>query len=508
MPSITNTMHWLSRSATPTTSSSTTTSTSYNPSKQPVRISEPKLVRSLDLIAPRTGTLGAGATVVRTPDEALRETGVRLNYEDKQPTKTFVDKKDKKNGAKKNKSPSPSVASTLVNEPISPPCSPPLPPLPLEDSEESRRSHFEVPKSPPRPNRDPPPAPIPIPAPVPMAIQPSSSNSSNLSRRSSLKVRTISTSSREEEAPIVPPLPPHIAASTQPPPFTAILLSEPPSNMIDPSKLIITIETCTQTYKTTFATINSRPSHLSEYVQSILGRPEYENSFNSLTASVYSTASDDMATYRHHLTSQGLVPSTASLHIFLDRASAPYAHILNYLRTPSVRGQPETLPRALQILASNSPASKLDSLIEVRDEAAFLNLEGLHKLCTDEIRLRYGPRMHTRGNSASAASVHSLHASVYSMQTLLEHGEAVDDTNSISTLPATVSDPGVPFKGPSKSVKEVASPSGGKDSRSRSPPTPQSWEGPGPALQQRSNSRQSQSRSSVKSFKATPGGWI
>lgn len=191
-------------------------------------------------------------------------------------------------------------------------------------------------------------------------------------------------------------------------------------------------------------------------------------------------------------------------------STGSYAHILNYLRTPVVAGQPETLPRALQIHASNSTTSKLESLIEARDEAAYLNLEGLYKLCTDEIRLRYGPRVHARGNSTSAASLHSLHASVYSMQTLLEHGEATNERNSIST-PAAMSDPGMFAKNQSKgaqSAKELASAPVGRDSRSRSPPTPQSWEGPGPALQQRSNSRQSQSRNSVKSLKTTPGGWI
>lgn len=143
-------------------------------------------------------------------------------------------------------------------------------------------------------------------------------------------------------------------------------------------------------------------------------------------------------------------------------------------------GQPETLPRALQLQASTSASARLESLIEVRDEAAFLALDGLHKLCTDEIRMRYGPRLHSRGQSSSAASFHSQQASVCSATTLAEHTEHLHNAPP-SPLPSSDS-----FSN--------------QTPRGKPPPTPQSWDG-----DQRSQSRQSLTRHSLKS---PPAGWI
>ena len=77
-------------------------------------------------------------------------------------------------------------------------------------------------------------------------------------------------------------------------------------------------KTCTQTFKTTLATLRSRPSHLAQFLAALFFRPHHES-----MASVYSAESDDLSTYRRHLTSQGLLPHTANIHVFLDRASAP-----------------------------------------------------------------------------------------------------------------------------------------------------------------------------------------
>ena len=146
-------------------------------------------------------------------------------------------------------------------------------------------------------------------------------------------------------------------------------------------------------------------------------------------------------------------------------------------------GQPETLPRALQLPASTSSSARLESLIEVRDEAAFLALDGLHKLCTDEIRLRYGPRLHSRGQSSSA-SLHSHNASVCSATTLAEHAEQQHPH---------------PHAGPPSPLPSSDSFSNNTP-RGKQPPTPQSWDG-----DQRSQSRQSLTRQSLKS---PPAGWI
>ncbi|KAF8076469.1 hypothetical protein FPV67DRAFT_1407125 [Lyophyllum atratum] len=450
-PSISNTMHWLSRSSTQSSSSP------YAPSK-PTRISEPKLVRSIELLSnPRSGVLGSGATVVRTPNEALRETRVRLTF----------DGKPREGG-----SPTPEEAqsrSSIASEKVqyatpaplesSPTTSPPLPPLPLPEEEESEflEAEPEPPKQPPRPIRAPPSLPSP-------------------SLRPSLKSKPVQNT---EDVTHVPPLPANISASPVPPPFSPILVSEIPTGAVDPSKIIVTLETCTSTHRTTLETLKSRPSHLSKYLSFLL--PSHRH---SAASSVYSNASDDMSTYRYHLTSQGLLPQASfSIHIFLDRPSAPYAHILNYLRSPIGSPEaPETLPRGVQM---QSPSHlRLESLLELRDEAAYLNLEGLHKLCTDEIRLRHGPRLHTRGQSASTiGSTHSLRTSVYSLHALLERVE----TDMRSNPRDSHSSGSRSTKGSPTEMRAL-----------RSPPTPQSWNG---APRGRSEGRSSPVRS-------PPAGWI
>lgn len=295
--SISNSMHWLART-------SSSPATSYAAPK-PVRISEPKPVRSIDILSsPRTGTtLGSGAIVVRTPDEALRETGVRVTYEkdskEEHPVKT-VDDKITCNPQQRQQQPLPST-----DEPLSPPTSPPLPPLPLPNTAgEIVPSPESVKTSPPRPTRAPPL--------IPAYQQPS--------RRPSLKPKLSQVS---QDAPAVPEVPPHFVAFTQPPPFSAILISDPPS--VDLSTTIVTLETCTTTYRTTIKTINSRSSHLSDFISSLYEQcePESEPELKSAASSLYSMTSDDMTAYHRHLTSQGLFPRSATIHIFLDRPSGP-----------------------------------------------------------------------------------------------------------------------------------------------------------------------------------------
>jgi hypothetical protein len=123
-------------------------------------------------------------------------------------------------------------------------------------------------------------------------------------------------------------------------------------------------------------------------------------------------------------------------------------------------------------------------LIEVRDEAAFLNLEGLHKLCVDEIRLRYGPKFHARENSSSSRlSIQSLQASVHSLHTVLERVET--DLRNNNVLPCS-------------NNSETGHPSPQEAAGVRSPPTPQSWDGP--LIQRPQQDRQS--------LKSPPAGWI
>lgn len=455
-------MHWLSRSSTQ--------SVSYAPSK-PTRISEHKLVRSIELVSSqqRSGVLGSGATVVRTPDEALRETGLSFTFHGKR-----MDA-ERKSGISRTSQSTEGMSNEKRPSRDEYPQSPPLPPLPMPEDEDEElelldpQMAAESPKSPPRPTRAPPSPPVPVPAP---------------SLRSSLKVKSTASS---DESSHVPAMPANISASPSPPPFRPILVSEVPTGAVDPSKIIVLLDTCTVTYRTTLDTLRSRPSHLSDYISSLF---KLASERASVSSSVYSTASDDMSVYRHHLTSQGLLPQASfSIHLFLDRPSAPYTHILNYLRSPLASPDaPEVLPRSVHLQSSTH--SRLEHLLELRDEAAYLHLDGLYKLCTDEIRLRRhdGSRLHTRGHSSTSpvGSIHSLRASVYSLHTLLERVESDIRSSQHDSSPD------------SKSVKD-SSPSNEMVSM-RSPPTPQSWNGP--TLRGRNGSQRLHSPS------RTPAGWI
>jgi len=116
-----------------------------------------------------------------------------------------------------------------------------------------------------------------------------------------------------------------------------------------------------------------------------------------------------------------------------------YAHILNYLRTPVMPGSSDSLPRSLRLAGSPNTASTLDALIDVREEAAFLGLDSLYRLCSDEIRQRYSPKpMHARGNSSSNVNVHN---STHSLHTLVERAETPLNTLSSSSTGSTGSAP-------------------------------------------------------------------
>ncbi|KAF7355366.1 hypothetical protein MSAN_01453200 [Mycena sanguinolenta] len=283
-----------------------------------------------------------------------------------------------------------SSSSEEEDEIPSPPDSPPLPPIP---SEEKSAFQFDDPPRqpftfPPRPDR----AVLKTPT---LVLRPS------LKTRRTDSVDALST---------VPALPAHISATPVPPAFNPILLSEAPPSTADLSKVIISLETCTATFKTTFDTLSSRPSRLSSYIASLFGRRRSD----SLASSVYSTESADLSTYRQHLVSQGLLPQASPLvHIFLDRPSDPYPYILGYLRSPRTSGGPEVLPPRVV-------RAGLDSLLELRDEAAYLGLDDLHKLCVEEIRQQYRARPRSTRGQSSVGSIHSVHPSISSVHTLLD----------------------------------------------------------------------------------------
>jgi hypothetical protein len=384
-------MTWLNRS-----SSSTSIRSAPHAAPKPTRISEPKVGSSLEQFnSHRSGLLGSGATIVRTPQEALSTSihGFELISED------GVERDILSQDTEKNDS--------RLLPPLPP--SPPLPPLPdFPDAAGVRQSGS--------------PASVPLSNHVP---HPRSSGSTSSAARFSPSRPTLLAHSRAPSRSI-PSLPADTDLIPPPPPFEAILLSPIPDGAFDPSKLIVTLETCTTTYRTLLRSLVSRPSHLSRYITSLLS-PVSE------TASIYSNVSDASSVqrsngfnsvFRDHLATSGILPpSSTGIHVFLDRPSAPYAHVLAYLRSvPSTPQHPEALPRAVQAQLGSS--LRLESLLELRDEASYLGLTELEKLCCHEIhRFQRSPLSTSAGGTLTrgqTGSVHSFHTLVERCQSRQE----------------------------------------------------------------------------------------
>ena len=290
-------MSWLNRS-----SSSVSTHSISQGTPKTSRISEPKVGSSLDqFIFHRSGQLGSGATIVRTPQEAL--SGSFRVFEVTNEAQEVEQDTLPQNHTEQEE--------TTLLPPLPP--SPPLPPLPdISDTRgEAGGSSLSVGSTS-----------------VPLSDHASHSRSSGSTspktHRSSSRPTMLAHSrmpSRATAAPVVDTdvVPPQ-------PPFEAILLSPTPDGPTDPSKIIVTLETCTTTYRASLRTLVSRPSHLSRYLTSLLS-PVSE------TASLYSNSSDASlvqykngfsSVFRDHFASSGCLPrSPNTIHVFLDRPSAP-----------------------------------------------------------------------------------------------------------------------------------------------------------------------------------------
>ncbi|KAG9218936.1 hypothetical protein CCMSSC00406_0000950 [Pleurotus cornucopiae] len=590
-PSISNPMHWLSRNNSGSVSGR-----------------QDKSIRSIEILSPqRRGVLGAGATVVRTPDEALRDSSVRLTYGDQSfepsslvpksepdvpaSSSTTISKpkhhrlpstdslrgrlQERQLAARQQRFGAPVSQESLdevdevegtvgrvEHEPItriserpqlevdqasihselpSPPYSPPLPALPLSDpnsfiSEASSLSSFSMPPRelrhtpPPPPGDNTPQIPPMGPRPAPQAIAIERSTSSYSVDDFPVPPLPSTSAIPNADASVPPPAPP--------PAFRAILLSEIPSSAIDLSKIIITLETSTSSYRTTVDTLCSRTSHLASYLTSLLHPQEKEND----AASIYSNQSDDMSTYQHHLTGLGLLSqSSFSMHLFLDRPSAPYAHILHYLRSPlGTDEHPEVLPHTVRLPSTNSYPShftsnsaRFESLLELRDEAHFLGLDPLVELCTKELtrysrldsrpnpplfvrsvsprtvksQLRHRQKSGTSSSSSSSSllisrtgSIHSMQASVHSIPELdASINDKEHETTQVPAKKVVASRPPLPQELP-QTPPTLA---GSTPPNARSPPTPQSWLG-----SQRSRSQSSNGSIRRLPQQTPPAGWI
>lgn len=233
-------------------------------------------------------------------------------------------------------------------------------------------------------------APLPLP-PISTAVS---------SRAQTLSISTTSS---------VPPMPAFEPVLVSPQALSSI----PPT--MDPKQFLVTLETATSTQRTTLATLVSRPSSLADYLNGLRDKDAYDDDeADAASASSSVPPSPFTRAFSAHLTSQGLHESQASssrIHIFLDRPSAPYSHILAYLRSPT--NSPASLPRSAQLRGhlgsqsnspTNSPAmsadnAKLDALYELRDEATYLGLRELSELCEAELKRYYSLRIGGRPES-------------------------------------------------------------------------------------------------------------
>ena len=300
-PSVTNPMTWLSRN----NNTSPSKARPYSPSK-PVRISEPKFSDLFDAVHnPRSGPLGSGATVVKTPHEALCGTTVHLTHggiERFEPT-AEEDEQDYDDPTDRDQ-----VRQVHDNHPLQ---SPPLPPIPL--------SPVLTFAAKPAPKHRPPLLPLST-MPHPPSV--------HAQLRPSLKTRSPPNS---EYCPPVPELPSNITASPPQPPFQAILVSPLPTHAIDTSKIIVSVETSTATHRTTLGTLTSRPSHLASYLKSLLPDLAHDRDSLALDTAAPSPMTPDSAfhsVFHNHLAASGLLaPSSTAINIFLDRPSEPYVSL-------------------------------------------------------------------------------------------------------------------------------------------------------------------------------------
>ena len=221
-----------------------------------------------------------------------------------------------------------------------------------------------------------------------------------------------------------------------PPPFLPVLISPCTSPSVPPEQQLIALETASCTLTTTLATLTATPSHLSSYLTTLVPRAPspppspgspftaafkaHQEALGLLAANAAATAKtstpssptsskDSASVYPDedtespvdtieddsHSISKTPTPTaplktpTRRMHIFLDRPSSPYTHILAYLRSLSsatVYAQPG-LPRSITHMPASS-AVRMDALLEVREEAVFLGMDALIRICDDEIARR------------------------------------------------------------------------------------------------------------------------
>ncbi len=300
-PSLSSPMSWLTRSSSTATHA------------PPIRMSHSKSSSTVGHI--KHGTLGSGVTIVRTPQEALAGSGVSVGCpsdqeidhdgaEDSDPLAEDEDHQENEGELEDDEGETHEVRVEQAETPSVPPAySPPRSSLPLSKSTPTlplKDAH------PTRPTRPPPPTP-----PAPDATV--------------LSQKKLPPPPLSSLFPTVSPVPAYLSTPSTPPPFACILLSPVPPNAIDFSKVLVTLETCTATHRTTLNTLISRPSYLANYLKSLFADADDELDVADTTSLCSRAESSSFnSIFHNHLTSSGLLsPSSFNVHIFLDRASAP-----------------------------------------------------------------------------------------------------------------------------------------------------------------------------------------
>ena len=211
-----------------------------------------------------------------------------------------------------------------------------------------------------------------------------------------------------------------------------------------------------------------------------------------------------------------------------SKCSYRYDHVLGYLRSPPTTADHVTsLPHAVQ-LHSATPA-RLEALLMLRDEAAYLGLSELVELCT--VELRRNPNVYLTQLMRTPSHVHAhtrgaSHGSMRSMGTVRERDEddagADADIGSNSTNSTgrdsigsakSLSSPHPHVRGRSRSnasavpagagaaVTVIATPTSARGSKEPSPhPTPT------PLLRRRLNSQSRERPELIEVKSATLGG--
>ncbi|KAL5511739.1 hypothetical protein ACEPAH_4957 [Sanghuangporus vaninii] len=285
-----------------------------------------------------------------------------------------------------------------------------------------------------------------------------------------------------------PQLPVDLASALPQPVFEPILMSSLPANMhkLDPGKVIVVLETGDASMKSTLKTLTSRPSYLATYLNELVvsttsnssaQMPMDDNRDSSSVYSQHSEFEDSEAEenytgfnslFQDHLKSTGIIKIrkpkrkadvTSLIHVFLDRPSAPYAHIIAYLRAPILSSHPEgMLPYAARLFPAarhSFATARLEALLDLRDEAAYLGLTDLMRLCDEELAGQV-PLVADGGRS----SIHSTHTLCDSTAGATTGSKEKSGTGSAGNSPPVLS-VDIPVVLPTHESQVVVPPSAG-----------------------------------------------